>query len=180
MPQLLSEPELKQQLVAALAADFELRAEVPGQHLLDGYAVKIDFLLFPRPHLIARGFDAAWLGCEVKSPAQKEPAKVGVRFAWQCLTYAQAVFGEAGRPMFVLMWPGLDAFLPSPAVPPYDSACLWLCTMLQYGNVGRLVLGGNHGWEMRFGWGSGSYFRQRAGRGSVPNLGKKRHVGSWR
>jgi len=178
MPQALSEPELKQQLAAALRADFELRAEVAGQHLLDGYAVKIDYLLFPRPHLVQKGFDAEWFGCEVKSPAQKEPDKVGVRFAWQCVTYAQAVFGECGRPMFVLMYPGLEQFFQGPEYDSPNNSWHWLNVLLQKGNVGHLVLGSKYGWGIRFG--ASVYYWQGRGRGKVANLGTKRHVGSWR
>ena len=51
-----SEDELKLWLEAHLADDFDLVREVVGSHLAERTRVQIDYIAYPRPHLVAAGF----------------------------------------------------------------------------------------------------------------------------
>jgi hypothetical protein len=77
----MNEPELKAAFAHAIERDFIIKTDVPGRFLVDDSEVVIDYLLYPRPHLIERGFKPNWFGVEVKSP-EGEAAKKAIRVAW--------------------------------------------------------------------------------------------------
>jgi len=175
----MDESTLKEIVRASLAPHFLLREEVKGSWLVDGTSVIIDFLLYPKPHILRMGFDPVAVGCEVKSPDTVEPWKKGKRLAWQALTYAQSTF-DGIRPAFVVTYPPLEEFFVSERS-EHDNelqgaAGHALSSFLQYANVGSLILEESN-WEIRFG--SQRYFSKKRGKGKIKNLGTKRIVGSF-
>ena len=102
------EPRLKEVIADRLSIDFDIRAEVEGQFIVDGTSVFIDYLLFPKPALVEKGFVEDWVGLEVKHP--KNGDNKPIKFAWQCITYSQSKFNNR-RPPFVLMFPSITFFL---------------------------------------------------------------------
>ncbi len=50
-----------------LGADFELLPEVNGRNMVEERKVRIDFLAYPKKHLIENGFDNRVFGIEAKS-----------------------------------------------------------------------------------------------------------------
>ena len=170
--QQVTEDALKQQVRERLSADFEIHEEVEGWSIVEQCAVRIDFMLHPRLHLIEQGFDLAWFGCEVKAPSGNEPHKKGMWLLWQAITYAQSSFAPlCDRPAFVVIYPDLHQFFPENK----RLAAVNLQAFAQRGSVGRLLLD-DDSWSIRFG--SQRYFSSNRGRGKVKNLGLKRNVGT--
>jgi hypothetical protein len=99
------EKTLKNKFNHLVKNDFRVLADVVGQELVHQKKVRIDFMLYPNPHLVEAGFDPVWFGVEVKHfGISGETGKMS-RFLWQCVTYAQSVFQvdhTAVRPAFVL------------------------------------------------------------------------------
>ncbi|MBC8434394.1 MAG: hypothetical protein H8D96_21000 [Desulfobacterales bacterium] len=187
----MNEITLKKILHRALNNDFVVRPDVKGRFLVDNSPVEIDFLIYPRDHLINNGFEKFWIGVEVKSPDVKEPVKQGLKVAWQAITYAQSAFTDIGnlltieniRPSFVLIYPPIWEFFPKiKAVGPrnnyyeYNQSYL-LNSLIQKGNVGNMVLDKDlQNWEIEFS-GSQYYYSTKNGRSKIINLGTKKHVG---
>jgi len=167
----MNEDELKSYLLKHFAQGFEVRVEVEGRFLVDDSKVVIDYLMRPKPDLVEKGFVPAWFGVEVKSP-EGEGAKQGLRVAWQAITYSQSKF-DGVRPAFVLIFPPLAEFFSTPGE-VYYVVCL-----LQKANVGSIEIDGKKKkWKVKFG--SNAYFYSDRGLSKTPNVGIKRHVGSWR
>ncbi|QGY41559.1 hypothetical protein GM415_16000 [Pseudodesulfovibrio cashew] len=167
----MNEPDLKALLETHLAQFFKIIPEVEGRFLVDNTPVIVDYLLYPSEALITQGFDARWVGVEVKSPIQKKKSKLS-RVAWQSITYAQSEFGDYGRPMFVLTFPSVEYF-----VPPEERLAIYhMLPLLQHANVGALHIKEDY-WKMTFG--HQLYFNSRKGKGRVKNLGLKRNCGNF-
>ncbi|MEZ4590941.1 MAG: hypothetical protein R3D55_07335 [Chloroflexota bacterium] len=102
----IGEKRLQKRFENLLKDDFDLFPEVWGKNLVyPDKEVRIDYLLFPKPHLIEAGFDPVWFGVEIKHFGK--PGETGKlsRLIWQCITYVQSQFEldkKNIRPVFVL------------------------------------------------------------------------------
>ena len=133
-----TEEQLKTYLVSRFQDSFIIKEEVKGLFLVDGTPVRIDYLMFPKPDLIKKGFIRAWFGVEVKSLGSiKNRLKKGIATCWQSITYSQSQFGNI-RPIFVLMFPSFDAFTIGRE---HDGHDRYLMALPQKANVGGIHLG---------------------------------------
>lgn len=170
----LDEDEIKSLIVRTLSTDFQLVPEVEGKHLIENLSVRIDFMAFPKPHLVNNGFAEAWFGIEAKRGNFTEAKQIN-RLMWQCITYAQSIFeidGAIIRPMFVLASVDYEPQYGDPKWAEWNT----LGHFVLYGNVGVMEL--QPFWRIRFG--STPYYGQKRGKGKVANVGTNRHIGSWK
>jgi hypothetical protein len=144
--------------------DFRIIFQVEGRDLIHGKNVVIDFMLYPKPHLINFGFDPVWFGVEIKHfGVPGETGKMS-RFAWQCVTYKQSEFqieAEMIQPAFVLGFSDVEH-----VIREADSSCLcqWIGMQRLVGlaNVGMFYEipptrnNPDGGWRIRFS--SSTYF----------------------
>ncbi len=104
----MSEKSLKQNLIAKISSDFEIKEEVTGYHPIYKQQVRIDLLAKAKPHLVARGFTDAWFGVECKwAEGIRGQTSKTTRMVWQSITYAQSTFildGEEIIPRFVAVY----------------------------------------------------------------------------
>lgn len=156
----------------ALAHDFDLADEVEGRHLIENVKVVVDFVLTPRPHLVAKGFPNVAIPLEVKEFSDRD--NKSVRAVWQCITYAQSEFLGA-RPPFVLLFPPIRYFVKD-GNPCEHAACL--VSLMPKGNVGELHFSSRAEWEIFFG--ANRFFSPSRGLGGQPTVPFKRYVGSWK
>jgi hypothetical protein len=167
------EPRLKLLAQNILAPCFEVEPEVVGKFLPDGSRVVIDYILRPKPALVAKGFIDQPIGLEVKSANVSQPGTQGLALAWQCITYSMSEF-KGQRPAFVLMFLGLSYFWTEPErmIPAMIGA------LLMRSNVGHLDVNPRdvNTWKLAFG--GGSYFSSRYGMGAQPQAALKRRVGN--
>jgi hypothetical protein len=159
-----------------LSADFILLPEVRGELRFDSEIrrKRIDFMAYPKDHLIQKGFDAGWIGIETKSLFSNGKRSEGNwvkqrNLLWQCLGYSLSQFIVAGtsiRPMFVLAC--IDAE-PIAGESSYEG---WkeLISFIQRAHVGLFELMPE--WRIRFGP-IQAYYSEKGGKCAVPNLGKK-------
>jgi len=172
----MTEEEIKKRFVSRAKRDFIIHAEVPGNHLIEKKTVKIDYLIYPREHLIDRGFDAAWVGIEVKFLSEYKLGKLS-KFAWQAISYGQSEFriGEKKiRPLFIAMHSNVTFNLQKGKDIPENLT--GLLGFLEYANVGWFEFDRTYIW--RIGFGSHGYFNKRNGKNSIKNMGIKRNVGN--
>lgn len=88
-----NEPELKKWLEDNLSRDFYIYPEVNGFHISERINVRIDFILIPKEHLIANGFDPSPFGVEVKYLKQEDGfTRKSSRALWQTISYMDSVF----------------------------------------------------------------------------------------
>jgi hypothetical protein len=120
------ESRLLKLLVNELTRDFHIERETMGHFILTDDPVRIDCCMFPKPHLVEKGFVQQWTGVEVKVPEPKKGfAGKGGQVLWQSIIYSQSRFNvpknpeDAGlrtsqrvevRPAFVLVFPRLLKF----------------------------------------------------------------------
>lgn len=72
---------------------FFIAREVPGIHLVERSAVRVDFMLFPRKILVDNGFHKDWFGVEVKLfPSDKEELAAPSKALWQAVSYNDSEF----------------------------------------------------------------------------------------
>ena len=163
----MDEEKIKQQVKGLLSNDFEIKEEITGNHLVEQDVVIIDFMIFPKPHLINQGFEAFWVGIECKyiKPNSEHANKKLNKLIWQSISYAHSVFNidkQLIRPRFVLI-----AFNREEINASDRTNITWrtLINFAQYANVGVLstVSGG---WGMSFGTGNHWYYRTNKGRGN--------------
>jgi len=167
----MNEEDIKVELEQFVKPNFDIRYNVPGRFLVDSRKVVIDYLLFPKKHLINKGFSPNWFGVEVKSPDGKGEKKA-IRVAWQAITYSQSEF-DGNRPNFILIYPTLYDFFSTPREAYY------LVCMLQKANIGYFEINPDkRSWKIKFG--ANVYFSSYSGLSRTPNAGLKRHVGSWK
>lgn len=176
----LEEDRLKHKLVQYISDDFLIRKEVRGVHLIGRTGVSIDFLLYPKQHLIDDGFDSEWIGLEAKYIKDFKNGDLGKKskLVWQSITCAQPVFevdGARVRPFFILMYVGEEDF--SKDEFGERAAVSWgaLVNLAQYANVGWMITSPRYGWVIRFG--GGTYYRNGRGQGNV-TLSSRNRVGS--
>ena len=168
----MKEDHIKTTTIKVLSPDFELIPEVRGRSLVEGRMVRIDFLAFPKSHLIENGFDNQFFGIEAKSVDFSQSKKIN-KLIWQSISYAQSEFQYNGafvRPIFVLMCLLSEPKFGTPGFEEWKT----LSRFAQYGNVGVIEL--KPFWRVRFG--DCSYYNQRRGKSAIANLGTKRNVGS--
>jgi hypothetical protein len=196
-PRFMSEDELKAWLVATLGEDFELFPEVPGRHVATGTRVKIDYVAFPKRHLIDHGFASVHFGIEVK---QLDPfdgfSQKAARALWQTVSYTDSEFFPQGRPnrlKFALLFSNMsfDAerkLLNRTGETFENDGALWagLLQLANHANVGTLEIRGNRnapsGWKIAFS--GGTYFGRRANeepqyRRSDEHTIEKNRIGSF-
>jgi len=88
-----SEDELKRWLSGILTRDFHIYPEVSGVHITENLKVRIDYVLFPRKHLIDQGFEPSPFGIEVKHLTQaKNFSHKASRAIWQAVSYNDCEF----------------------------------------------------------------------------------------
>jgi hypothetical protein len=81
-----NEEELKKWIIKYLEHDFYIYSEVSG--LLEGCKVRIDFVLYPREHLVIAGFVKEPFGIEVKHfPLNSKFTHKASRAFWQTISY---------------------------------------------------------------------------------------------
>lgn len=107
-----TEAELKLELMEALQDDFHINSEVSGKSLICGSAVRIDFIIRPKQHLIDIGFNDVSIGIEVKSPTLSKSmsnTKKLLLCVMQANAYMNSKFGEDTLD-FILIYPGPELF----------------------------------------------------------------------
>lgn len=108
----VSETELKKWFLEHVSEDFDIKEEVPGTHASEGVGVRIDFLLYPKKHLIKAGFVKDYVGVEVKYFKQEEGfTRKTSRGIWQTISYIDSFFDIDDRqvkPKFCLLFSNLS------------------------------------------------------------------------
>ena len=88
-----SEAELKFWFNKKLSSDFYIYPEVNGIHLSENVNVRIDYILFPREHLVEAGFETSYFGVEVKYFNQESGfTHKTSRGLWQTISYNDSIF----------------------------------------------------------------------------------------
>lgn len=88
-----SEDELKVWMINLLKNDFHVYKEVTGTHVTEKLKVRIDYVLYPKAHLVKHGFEPAPFGIEVKYLNQeKDFAHKASRGIWQSISYNDCEF----------------------------------------------------------------------------------------
>lgn len=175
----MNEYDLCKVVEKSVSMDFDLIPQVPGKHLITKHKeVRIDFLMHPKQHLLHRRFEDIWIGCEVKSPARKlDPIRYISDSMKQIIDYTQCEFEGGIRPAYVLLFPSMYHFLHAKNLmtPDRKGFLYFFRSFIQRFNVGTLHIFAPGDWDIRFG--SQRYYSTQKGRGNVPNLGTKKHIG---
>lgn len=167
-----TEVELRSWLDPVIERDFEVAREVRGRHLAEQVRVQIDYVLIPRPHLVAQGFKPCPMGLEVKYlPLDHGFSPRASRFIWQAISYTDCEFelrGQTTRLSHVLLFSNLSfddeqrqlrGITDSPVA---NDRAKWnaLLELANHANVGSLQMSGsrarNDGWKITFA--TGVYF----------------------
>lgn len=176
----INENFLKDQIVEILNDDFLIHDNVKGQNLVEQTQVFIDYMLYPKQHLIEAGFEPDWIGLEVKFIKDFSSADRGKKshLLWQAITYSQSKFmidenNIDVRPYFVVVYIGDFNFQND------DKSKEWwtLLNLAQYGSVGWLQIIKSPSLEWVIDFNGGRYYSQKRGRGNL-KLPQKRHVGT--
>lgn len=108
----VSETELKKWFIEHISEDFEIKGEVTGIHASERVGVRIDFLLYPKQHLIEAGFVEDYVGVEVKYFKQEEGfTRKTSRGIWQTISYNDSYFDIGHRkvkPKFCVLFSNLS------------------------------------------------------------------------
>lgn len=190
-----SEAELKAWLENWIGDDFEVFKEVPGVHITENVAVKIDYVLKPKQHLIDAGFLPGPVGLEVKYLRQESSfSSRASRFVWQAVSYTDCQFnlseGSTRLPR-VLLFSNIsfeDEYSLLKGVSPsvYENEkAKWtaLLELANHANVGNLVMYGGKdnrlGWKIKFA--AGTYFSHFRDEYSMhnPQLFNKIRIGNF-
>lgn len=164
----MSENQLKSFVYPYLELDFHVEVEVRGTHIVEQVTVVADFLLRPKPHLIAKDFDNVPFAIEVKAPTNNGQYRKGVA---QAASYVDSLFNNV-RPQFALMFPQRSFFTESGHKLESVTAYFHLA---QYFNVGDFEFDPrSRTWCIQFG--GGRYFCSEKGRG--PHNLTKRYSGN--
>ena len=172
------EDGLKSIIEASLGDDFILKREVWGFHLLERRKIRIDFLAYPKEHLIENKFEPLWFGIEVKSPfVKKEPQKNVLDFAKQAIDYTESEY-DGIIPNFAVLFPSMYHFFHAHdrLTEEFKNFLYYFRSFIQRMKVGTLHVPSPGEWAIRFG--SQRYYSTKYGRGNVKNIGTKRHIGS--
>jgi hypothetical protein len=197
-PRFHSEDELKTWLVAHLSEDFELVPEVAGRHVAEGVRVVIDYMAYPKPHLITNGFAPLHFGIETKYLNQADGfSRKAARGLWQTVSYTDSEFylGDTTvRPKFALMFSNISfenehQLLNRLGMELENDRALWsgLLQLANHANVGTLEISGPRdawkGWKMAFS--GGTYFYRNHHKGkteyglSNPRMIEKVRIGNF-
>ncbi|MEO8407792.1 MAG: hypothetical protein ABI476_05125 [Oxalobacteraceae bacterium] len=192
-----SEIELRAWLDTWIEEDFDVWREVHGRHPVSGTTVKLDYVLQPKSHLVARDFKPGPIGLEVKylSPDGGFSRKAS-RFIWQAaaVSYTDCEFqlrNEMVRLPRVLLFSNLsfdDEVRLLRGIEPYalsNDRAKWsaLLELANHANVGNLEMYGTRvrraGWRIAFA--AGVYFRRSGTSYSLsnPRLFEKERIGSF-
>jgi len=157
------EEELKEWFEAQFCEDFVVHKDVKGTHKTIDKNVYIDYVLFPKAHLVAAGFESCHLGVEVKYFSQEEnfthKTSTGI---WQAISYNDCGFivdTEVVDLGFTLMFSNLSFCHELELVNNFgnllqNDLVLWqgLLQLAYYARVGNLAIFGDKcnflGWEM--------------------------------
>lgn len=197
-PVFSSEDGLKTWMFDTLKNDFYIYPEVVGTHITEGLKVRIDYVLYPKPHLVEHGFEAAAFGIEVKYLNQeKDFAHKASRGIWQSISYNDCEFSinkKRFRLKFCLLFSNLSfrneaeiLELNSDHVDEKHMKWIGMLNVANHANVGTLNITGTNekviGWSMRFA--GGVYFSYRKNKNEVtyrlsnPNTINKVRIGNF-
>lgn len=176
------ETELKKIFVAALMPDFHIIPEFWGMHIAEQKPIRADYILRPKPHLVARGFDDVYIAGEVKAAGS---IFVGSSTMWQCASYVQSKYGKTTfiRPAFGIVFPDMNVFsgignliLDTSETQANQKAGRVLEHIGQFMNVGFLELKPNNlsDWNIRIG--AQRYFSKQYGKTKLNLI--KRYIGN--
>ncbi len=193
-----SENEIEEWLINNLSTDFYFYRQVPGKHISDGVKVKIDFLIFPKKHLINHGFSESFIGVEVKffHPSNKF-GKKSSRSWWQTISYLDCEFflkDKIIKPKFCLLFSNLSfegeiEYLKKYYGKDDNDVVIWRSykQLANHARVGSLEIYGrpenNVGWGIHFA--NSPYFQARINQGqfhyilSTQNLVGKVRIGNF-
>lgn len=166
-----SEKELKKWFSYHMQKDFYIYPEVSGTHLAENVGVRIDYILFPKAHLIAEGFVEEPFGVEVKYFKQEEGfTHKTSRGIWQTISYNDCLFeinGKQFKTKFCLLFSNLS--FPAEAALVKNLGYEWendqiewsgMIHVANHARVGTLSVNGDkqslNGWGIRFA--GGTYF----------------------
>lgn len=167
-----SETELKAWMFDFMKDDFYIYQEVSGIHVTEGVKVRIDYVLYPRSHLIEQGFEPAPFGIEVKYLNQeKNFAHKASRGIWQAISYNDCEFSLKDRKFslkFCLLFSNLSFShereileLHSDHTDGKSMKWLGILNVANHAKVGVLKITGKRekikGWSISFA--GGIYFR---------------------
>lgn len=184
------EDRLKRCVAAVLQPHFDLHSEIWGTHVSTNRRIRIDFLLEPKPELVAREFDAHIVGLEIKEPEPDGDVSKAIELANQSLDYAETVFdsgnywhkGETvyGRPDFVLIYPPITTHFTGHANKHLNRSLLairCLNVLMQKRGVGYLKYKRDRSdWEIDFGQ-ANIFYRWSTGKGGFQSI---LHRDEWR
>jgi len=193
-----SEPQLREWLESWLGQDFDFFPEVPGRHP-SGKGVQVDYLLYPKQHLVDQGFCQRYVCVEAKYLNQREGfSHRASRAMWQTISYTQSTFTLAGqelRPAFGLLFSNLSFEEERARLKVlselYNDLAQWraLRQLANHAAVGIFEMRGTRsdhsGWKMDFAGGTyfsrkdNSYLRETTYRLSDRNTAEKVRTGNF-
>jgi hypothetical protein len=165
-----SEIELKIWVESWLETDFIVHKEVTGTHVSTKIGVVIDYVIFPRQHLIHEGFIAGYVGLEVKYISQDSGfSRKASRGLWQTISYTDSVFALDGKERllsFALLFSNLSFQAEQDLLETFrghhhteNDQAEWRAMLLlaNHANVGTLRMLGERevwrGWNIFLRWG---------------------------
>ncbi|MFP3341325.1 hypothetical protein R0J87_02310 [Halomonas sp. SIMBA_159] len=166
-----SEPELKNWFNEKLATDFYVYPEVNGVHLSENVNVRIDYVLFPKDHLIEEGFEPSYFGVEVKYFNQENGfTHKTSRGLWQAISYNDSRFHLDNKEIklkYSLIFSNLSFSKECMLIKNYghemeNDQLEWrgMIHVANHARVGELEIKGNKevykGWSIKFA--GGTYF----------------------
>ncbi|POP46830.1 hypothetical protein CHU32_07910 [Superficieibacter electus] len=166
-----SETELKAWMVNLFKSDFYIYQEVTGVHVTEGINVRIDYVFYPRAHLVEEGFEPAPFGIEVKYLSQEKSfAHKAGRSVWQAISYNDCEFSLKDRKFnlkFCLLFSNLSFSNEREVLALYsdhsdDKSMKWagMLNVANHAKVGVLKITGKRekvkGWSISFA--GGLYF----------------------
>lgn len=169
-----SEDEVKAFLISFFSSDFHISEEVQGRHLAANVAVRIDFILTPRRHLIESGYDPAPFGVEAKYFKQESGfTHKTSRAFWQSISYNDCEFEFNNQRImlkYCLLFSNLSFEQELALVKSYghnleNDQIEWhgMIHLANHANVGILQVSGSKdvpkGWVVKFA--GGIYFYRR-------------------
>ena len=170
-----SEKELQHWFTTHLQEDFHIYKEVPGVHLAENTNVRIDFILYPKEHLISEGFVEEPFGVEVKYFKQEEGfTHKTSRGIWQTISYNDCLFkikDKEFKTKFCLLFSNLSfssetALIKNLGYEWENDQIEWsgMIHVANHARVGTLSINGDKqgltGWGIRFA--GGTYFVRSA------------------
>ena len=166
----LGEKELKIKCSNLLKNDFNIAENLCGFDMIYKKKVIIDFMIFPKEHLIENGFDPVWFGLEVKHFGAPGQSGKMSRFLWQCVSYVQSEFNidnRVIRPKCVLGFSDVEESNHFNAESFRDYKIMWLSMvrLVAFAHVGILKADispkstSTHNWSIWFS--TSLYFRRR-------------------